>query len=100
MDIRKEMLAIERLLDEIGLSRKQFQFIAGITPQTWRNWRDGRMLPQMAKWQDVLAAVDKVKSSQEVLVAIRIGHAKPGRPAKHPPKHPSAFAALRRDKQA
>jgi hypothetical protein len=87
MDIPKEILVIERLLGKLGISLKQFQFIAGITPQSWRNWRGGK-LPQMAKWQQVLTAVEKIKSSQEVLVAIRIGRNRPGRPPKHPPKHP------------
>ena len=61
-----DIAAVERVLTATATPIRQLCTMAKITPQSWRNWRDGRMLPQMAKWQRVLAAVEDLKASQRV----------------------------------
>ena len=67
MDIQKDVAAIERMLETFGIPLAQFCNLAEITPRSWRNWREGSFLPQLAKWQQVLVAVEDLKTSHRVV---------------------------------
>lgn len=63
MDIITEVNKAQEAIYASGGTVKQFCKGAGITPRTWRDWRNGS-LPQMRKWQRVQAAIKALKSAQ------------------------------------
>jgi hypothetical protein len=73
MDIQEEIRAIDRMLEAYGIPLERFCGYAKIHPRSWRNWRNGAFLPQLAKWQQVLKVVEDLKAERKFLEAYKRG---------------------------
>lgn len=53
MDIRRELLGLEGRVVGAGYRISAVLAEAGVTRQTWANWKSGRSMPMLEKWLSV-----------------------------------------------
>jgi hypothetical protein len=61
MSIQTEVAAIEARIRACGLRLVDVLRLAGVTEQTWRNWRNGAHGPTLGKWRAVEDAFERLR---------------------------------------